>query len=74
MFGVLYNSDASPIKREDKRGKKPDELTIIIRMIVLSVLKNKKISTHNMTLFDWLRKFYIINDGFYADYNSDRKV
>ncbi|WP_390602322.1 hypothetical protein, partial [Staphylococcus pseudintermedius] len=45
MFGVLYNSDASPIKREDKRGKKPDELTIIIRMIVLSVLKNKKIST-----------------------------
>lgn len=41
-------------------------------MIVLSVLKNKKISTHNMTLFDWLRKFYIINDGFYADYNSDR--
>ncbi|EJG0097942.1 hypothetical protein DB521_RS11795, partial [Staphylococcus pseudintermedius] len=74
MFGVLYNSDASPIKREDKRGKKPDELTIIIRMIVLSVLKNKKISTHNMTLFDWLRKFYIINDGFYADYKSDRKV
>ncbi|HDK5683945.1 TPA: hypothetical protein PTC08_002524, partial [Staphylococcus pseudintermedius] len=40
IFGVLYNSDVSPIKREDKRGKKPDELTIIIRMIVLSVLKN----------------------------------
>ncbi len=38
MFGVLYNSDASLIKGEDKRGKKPDELTIIIRMIVLSVL------------------------------------
>lgn len=25
-----------------------------------------------MTLFDWLRKFYIINDDFYADYKSDR--
>lgn len=72
VFGELHNSDASPIKREDNRGNVPSELTIAFRMIVLSVLKNKDITNENLTLFNWLKEFYIINDTLYSDYKKDR--
>ncbi|HEC2181139.1 TPA: hypothetical protein R1943_002022 [Staphylococcus delphini] len=69
VFGELHNSDASPIPREDNRGRIPSELTILFRKIILWTLFNQEITHENLTTLRWLKEFNIISDTFFKDYS-----
>lgn len=69
-FGELHNSVASPIPREDSRGRMPNKLTILFRKMVLWTLVNKKTTHENLTTLRWLKEFNIISNTFFTDYSQ----